>query len=84
MGDTGAKGDKADPSAVDDWARVEVQPWHREDRRRRVVARRSVGWPEEISYYIAYCPAGTTLDQLTSIAVSRWAVEECFVRHEAA
>lgn len=58
MGDAGAKGDGADPSTVDDWARVEVRPWHREDRRRRVVARRSVGRPEEISYYIAYVPPG--------------------------
>ena len=63
---------------VFDWARVEVRPWHREDRRHWVIARRSVRRPEEISYYIAYCPAGTTLDQLIHVAGSRWAVEECF------
>lgn len=28
--------------------------------------------------YIAYCPAGTPLDDLIRIAGSRWAVEECF------
>lgn len=61
-----------------DWARVEVRPWHREDRRHWVLARRSVSRPEEISYYIAYCPAGTTLDELIRIAGSRWAVEERF------
>ncbi|WP_223778822.1 IS701 family transposase [Streptomyces sp. 135] len=33
---------------------------------------------EEISYYIAYCPAGTTLDELIRVAGSRWAIEECF------
>ncbi len=33
---------------------------------------------EEISYYIAYCPADTTLDELIQIAGNRWAVEECF------
>jgi SRSO17 transposase len=43
-----------------------------------VIARRSVSRPEEISYYIAYCPADTTLDQLIRVAGSRWAVEECF------
>ena len=43
-----------------------------------MIARRSVSRPEEISYYIAYCPAGTTLDELIRIAGSRWAVEECF------
>lgn len=61
-----------------DWARVEVRPWHRPDRRHWVIARRSVSRPEEISYYIAYCPAQTTLDDLIRIAGSRWAIEECF------
>jgi hypothetical protein len=61
-----------------DWARVEVRPRHHEDCRHWVIARRSVSRPEEISYYIACCPAQTTLDQLISIAGSRWAVEECF------
>ncbi|MET9017039.1 IS701 family transposase [Streptomyces olivaceoviridis] len=51
-----------------DWARVEV----------RVIARRSVARPQEISYYIAYCPAETTLDDLIRVAGSRWAIEECF------
>ncbi|MFE9139723.1 IS701 family transposase [Streptomyces sp. NPDC007355] len=63
---------------VFDWARVEVRPWHRKDRRHWVIARRSVRRPEEISYYIAYCPTDTTLDQLIHIAGARWAVEECF------
>jgi SRSO17 transposase len=61
-----------------DWARVEVRPWHREDRRHWVLARRSVSRPEENSYYIAYCPADTTLDELIRIVGNRWAVEECF------
>lgn len=43
-----------------------------------MIVRRSVRRPEEICYYIAYCPAGTTLAQLIDIAGSRWAVEECF------
>lgn len=63
---------------VYDWARVEVRPWHRPDRRHWVIARRSVARPEELSYYIAYCPADTTLDELIRIAGSRWAIEECF------
>ncbi|GHB68777.1 hypothetical protein GCM10010347_43800 [Streptomyces cirratus] len=57
---------------------MEVRPWHREDRRHWVIARRSIRWPDQISYYIAYCPAETTLDELIRIAGSRWAVEECF------
>jgi hypothetical protein len=55
-----------------------LRPWHREGRRHWVLARRSVSRPEEISYYIAYCPADATLDELIRIAGSRWAVEECF------
>ncbi|MFE4843805.1 IS701 family transposase [Streptomyces sp. NPDC056690] len=59
-------GNGAHGPRVYDWARVEVRPWHREDRRHYV------------SYYIAYCPADTTLDDLIRVAGSRWAVEECF------
>ncbi|WP_275427325.1 transposase [Streptomyces sp. NEAU-S7GS2] len=32
----------------------------------------------ETKVVIAYCPAGTTLDELIQVAGSRWAVEECF------
>ncbi|ELS50361.1 putative IS4 family transposase [Streptomyces viridochromogenes Tue57] len=71
-------GDGAHGRRIYDWARVEVRPWHRVDRRHWVLARRSVSRPEEISYYIAYRPAETTLDQLIHIAGSRWAIEECF------
>ncbi|GAA4995219.1 IS701 family transposase [Yinghuangia aomiensis] len=71
-------GDGAHGRRVYDWARVEVRPWHRPDRRHWVLARRSVARPDEVSYYIAYCPADTTLDQLIRVAGSRWAVEECF------
>ncbi|MFE2500111.1 IS701 family transposase [Streptomyces scopuliridis] len=71
-------GNGAHSPRVYDWARVEVRPWHREDRRHWVIARRSVSRPKEISYYIAYCPAETTLDELIRVAGSRWAVEECF------
>ncbi|MEW2581656.1 IS701 family transposase [Streptomyces syringium] len=71
-------GNRSHGPRIFDWARMEVRPWHREDRRHWVIARRSVSRPEEISYYIAYCPADTTLDQLIHVAGSRWAVEECF------
>lgn len=43
-----------------------------------MIARRSVSRPQEISYYLAYCPAETTLDELIRVAGSRWVVEECF------
>lgn len=71
-------GNGAHGPRVFDRARVEVRPWLREDRRHSVIARRSVSRPQEISYYIAYCPADTTLGQLIHVAGSRWAVEERF------
>ncbi len=43
-----------------------MRPWHRPDRRHWVLARRSVSRPGEISYYIAYCPADTTLNAMST------------------
>ncbi len=53
-------GDGAHGRRIFDRARVEVRPWHREDSRHWVLARRSVSRPEEISYCIAADPALTT------------------------
>ncbi len=47
-------------------------------------ARRSLKRPDEIAYYLAYAPVGATVEKLMAVAGSRWAIEECFVRHEAA
>lgn len=61
-----------------DWARVEVRPWHRPDRKHWVLARRSIIDPTKVAYYIAYAPAGATLNELIAVAGARWAIEECF------
>jgi hypothetical protein len=45
---------------------------------RWVMARRSLARPDELAYYLAYAPAGTTVDQLVRIAGMRWAIEACF------
>ncbi|WP_406088876.1 IS701 family transposase [Kitasatospora purpeofusca] len=71
-------GDGAHGLRVYDWARVEVRPWHRPDRRHWVLARRSITDPTRISYYIAYAPADATLNELIAVAGARWAIEECF------
>ena len=47
-------GDGAHGLRVYDWARVEVRPWHRLDRKHWVLARRSITDPTKIAYYIAY------------------------------
>lgn len=40
-------------------------------------AAESVAHPEELSYYIAYCLVGASLDELIRVAGSRRAIEEC-------
>ncbi|WP_395297261.1 IS701 family transposase [Kitasatospora hibisci] len=71
-------GDGAHGPWIYDWARVEVRPWHRPDRKHWVLARRSIGDPTKLAYYIAYAPAEATLNELISVAGARWAIEECF------
>lgn len=71
-------GEGAHGPRIYDWARVEVRPWHRPDRKHWVLARRSITDPAKIAYYIAYAPAGATLNELIAVAGARWAIEECF------
>lgn len=76
-------GDGAKGPRVYDWAAAKLPaipffdgeiPAHQ----RWVLARRSLARPEEIAYYMAYAPAGTTVEKLVTVAGSRWAIEECF------
>ncbi|NEB71592.1 IS701 family transposase, partial [Streptomyces fulvissimus] len=39
---------------------------------------RSITDPTKIAYYIAYAPAGATLNELIAVAGACWAIEECF------
>ncbi|WP_380282573.1 IS701 family transposase [Kitasatospora purpeofusca] len=71
-------GEGAHGPRIYDWARVEVRPWHRPDRRHWVLARRSITDPTKVAYYIAYAPADATLNELIAVAGARWAIEECF------
>ncbi len=59
-----------------DWARVEVRPCTGRTPPLGL-AHRSVARPAGHLFYIAYCPAENTLDELTGISGSRWAIEEC-------
>jgi SRSO17 transposase len=76
-------GDGAKGPRVYDWAAAQlpVVPFFDGDepsRRRWVMARRSIARPDEIAYYLAHAPSGTTVDQLVKVAGSRWAIESCF------
>jgi SRSO17 transposase len=70
-------GDGAHGPRVYDWARVPVRPLHAPARGHWVLARRRIS-DGELAYYICYGPARTTLNELISVAGSRWAIEECF------
>lgn len=43
-----------------------------------LVIARNIEHPEEIKYFIANAPAGTSLERLLHVAFSRWHVERCF------
>lgn len=68
----GSKGER-----LYDWARVRARTIDRQ-RRRWLVARRSLTDPTAISYYIASAGRETPLAELARVAGARWAVEESF------
>ena len=45
---------------------------------RWVLLRRSVADPTELTPYVCFAPAGTTLADLVRVAGTRWTVEVCF------
>jgi SRSO17 transposase len=71
-------GDGAHGPREYDWAAAPIRPWRLEGWDHWLLARRSLTDPTDIAYYICFCPTGTTLQKLASIAGSRWMVEECF------
>ncbi|MEU2718524.1 IS701 family transposase [Streptomyces sp. NPDC007205] len=45
---------------------------------RWVMARRSISRTDDIAYYLAHAPTGTSVSELVEVAGSRWAIEACF------
>ena len=52
-------------------ARLAAPPWEHWLR-----VRRSLSEPPELAYYVVFAPAGTTLEELVTVAGQRWRVEE--------
>jgi len=69
----GAKGPR-----LDDWSRLPLVPPLQEGYERWFVVRRSHSDPEELHGYVAFAPAGATLQELVSVAGSRWTIEVAF------
>jgi SRSO17 transposase len=61
-----------------DWAWVEVNHPRGDNWCRRVLFRRSISNPEEISFYLVFSPQAATLEEAAEAAGSRWRIEECF------
>jgi len=61
-----------------EWACVDLAPDPRRGMRRWLLVRRSTDDPEDLGFYQAYGPEGTTVEELVRVCQDRWAVEECF------
>lgn len=79
-------GDGAKGPRLYDWARVALErltwlTWLGEDEVRWehwLLVRRSIEKPEELAYYVVFCPIGTDLQELVQVAGQRWTIEESF------
>jgi SRSO17 transposase len=61
-----------------DWAWTDVNHPCGDDWSRRVLFRRSISSPEEISFHLVFAPQTATLEKAVEAAGSRWRIEECF------
>ena len=59
-----------------DWRRLELSDPAQQGWKRWLLVRRSISDPSELTAYIAYARAGTTLAQQVRVAGMRWTVEE--------
>jgi SRSO17 transposase len=72
----GAKGPR-----LFEWARVPIHhPYDPRRWQRWLLVRRACNNPEELAFYLAFGPAGTSLEALARVAGRRWAVEEAFAQ----
>ena len=60
-----------------DWTRLPLLQEAPSGWSRWLLARRSIEDPTEFAYYLAFAPAGTTLQTLVHVAGARWTVEQC-------
>ena len=61
-----------------DWVRLPLSAPLADGWARWVLLRRSVADPAEVTAYVCFAPAGSTLATLVRVAGSRWTVEICF------
>jgi SRSO17 transposase len=61
-----------------EWACIDLAPDPKRGMRRWLLVRKSTDDPEDLGFYQAYGPEGTSIEELVRICQERWAVEECF------
>jgi SRSO17 transposase len=76
-------GDGAKGPRLYDWARIPLErlTWLSVEEPRWehwLLVRRSIEKPEELAYYVVFCPVGTVLQELVQVAGKRWTIEESF------
>jgi SRSO17 transposase len=76
-------GDGAKGPRLYDWARVGLErlTWLGEEEVRFehwLLVRRSLEKPDELAYYVVFCPIRTSLGELVRVAGQRWTIEESF------
>jgi SRSO17 transposase len=57
---------------------MDLAPDREKGMRRWLLVRRSTDDPDDLGFYQAYGPEGTTVEELVKACQDRWAVEECF------
>jgi SRSO17 transposase len=64
-----------------EWAAVPINhPYDPRRWQRWVLFRRSCSDPQDLTFYLAFGPAGTSLEVLARVAGRRWAIEEAFAQ----
>jgi SRSO17 transposase len=64
-----------------EWAAVPInRPYEPRHWQRWLLLRRSCNDPEDLAFYLAFGPAGTSLEVLARVAGRRWAIEEAFAQ----
>jgi SRSO17 transposase len=61
-----------------EWACMDLAADPKKGMKRWLLVRRSTDDPEDLAFYQAYGPEGTTVEELVKVCQERWAVEECF------
>ena len=61
-----------------EWARSRFNCPHAPEWERWLLVRRSLTDKTDMAYYVAFAPCGTTLEEMVSVAGTRWTIETSF------